>query len=346
MLNNKFFIGCLLIVTVFMSCGKSDSYDIKGDPAVKFYTNNETLGNAPKNSISYDVVNIPNLAGAGWVNLSTTAPSTIKFPVFATKPVSQDVTIAAEMDNSLIAKYNAENNTNYAAFPTGFIINPVGLDAHILKGATISRDSISIAADLSKLTNLTEKAYMAPIKLTTVSVPAAGEITGNSTTKVTYIVVNVEQRLIKYLATAAEALGTLITPRTSWTIAFNPAAATISGTGSVLDGSTTSYSRWTGSPVQVDLNLQATKNVTGIRLYTTTSATNIPTQIEVSLSSDGINYNVIGSPLRANLTYASSYNYILFYKSISANYVRLKISYSTSTSTNNFRIAELDVYSN
>jgi hypothetical protein len=340
----KYFFGCIAIVALLFSCKKSESYDIKGDPLVKFFTNNEALGNAPQNSISYAVVNIPDVAGSGWVNLSTTAPSSIKFPVFATKPVSQDVTIGAALDNSLIDAYNAANNTSYVAFPPG-MLNTDGLVAHLLKGESISTDSIAIAANLTGLNTMTSKAYMAPIKLTTVS-NTAGEITANTATQITYIVFNVELRRIKYLAPAADALGSLITPRTSWTIAFTPAAATTSGGGSVLDGLTSSYSRWTASPVQVDLNLQTERNVTGLRLYTTNSSTNIPTQIEVSLSNDGINYDVIGAPLRANLIYASSYNYILFYKSISAKYVRLKITYSTSTSTNNFRIAELDVYAN
>jgi hypothetical protein len=92
--------------------------------------------------------------------------------------------------------------------------------------------------------------------------------------------------------------------------------------------------------------MQSTKNVTGIRLYTSNNATHIPTQIEVSLSNDGINYDIIGSPLRANLTYASSYNYILFYKAIAAQFVRLRIFYTTSTNTQNTRVTELDVYAN
>ena len=345
MLNKKFLIVSLLVAFVFVSCSKSESPDIKGDPVVKFYTNNESPGNAPRNSINYNVVNIPDVAGSGLVNLSSTVPATIKFPVFATKGVSQDVEIGAELDNNLIVKYNTEHNTNYIAFPDG-LINGLGLKAHIPTGATISSDSISITTDLSKLNTLTGKKYIAPIKLTTVSGLEIGEITSNSEARVAYIVLDVEYRRIKYLATAAEALGTLITPRTSWTLLFTPVATSISGTGSVVDGSTTSYSRWSGSPVMVDVNLQAIKNVTGIRLYTTNSATNIPTQIDVLLSNDGINYDLVGSPLRANLTYASSYNYILFYKSISAKYLRLNIYYSTSTSTNNFRIAELDVYAN
>jgi hypothetical protein len=138
-------------------------------------------------------------------------------------------------------------------------------------------------------------------------------------------------------------LGFLITPRTSWAVTFNPAPTT---TGSVTDGLTTTFSRWTASPVQVDVNLQTVQNVTGIRLFTATSATYVPTQVDVYLSNDGITYDKIGSPLKANLTYASSYNYILFYKAIQAKYIRLMLSYITNTNTQNYRVVELDVYAN
>lgn len=346
MLIIKHLAGYMVVATTILSCAKSDSYDIKGEAEVKFFTNNAGAGNMPENSIGYNIVNIPDVAaGSGWQNLSSTLSEAVKFPVLATRAVSKDVAIGATLDNSLIDAYNASHNTNYKPFPAG-VLNANDLVAHMLKGETKSTDSITITPDLNALKTLTETVYMAPIKLTTVSDPFVGKVSDNKTIQVTYIVVNVELRRIKYLAVAADALGALVTPRSSWAITFNPAPTTTSGSGSVLDGSTSSYSRWTASPVQVDVNLQTTKNVTGVRLYTTTSATNIPTQVEVSLSSDGINYDVIGAPLRANLTYASSYNYILFYKAITAKYLRLKLYYSTSTSTNNYRLAELDVYAN
>ena len=345
MLKAKYFAGCLVAVSVFFSCKKDEAYDITGDAGTKFFTNNESPGNAPVNSINYNAVNYPDAAGSGLLNLSTTVPGTIKFPVFSTKPVGEDVVIGAELDNSLIAEYNAANNTNYVAFPAGVLNNTSGLMAHLPKGATRSVDSLSITADLTKLNTLTEKAYMAPVKLTTVSSPAAGVITTNKTSKVAYIVVNVEQRKIKYLAAAAEAQGALVTPRTAWSVIYNP-APTLTGTGSIFDASTTTYVRWSASPAQVDVNMQATKNVTGLRLYTSNSATYTPTQIEVYLSNDGVTYDLIGAPLKANLTYASSYNYILFYKAIPAKYIRLKLYYSTSTNTQNFRLTEFDVYAN
>lgn len=339
----KYLTGCLLIGATLVACKKDDSYDVTGDPETKFFTRNETLGNAPENSITFNVVNYADPASNGWLYLSTTLPATIKVPVYSTHPLAEDVTIGAELDNSLVAKYNAEHNTNYAALPNGFL-NTSGLSAKILKGQTTSSDSINIATTLTSLNTLTSAAYLVPIKLTTVSNPSMGAITATNS-MVTYIVLNVELRRIKFLATAAEVQGTLITPRTGWAMTFTPAPAPTTA-GSVVDGSTSTFSRFGTSPVTVDVNLNASKNVTGLRLYTSNNATHIPTRVDVYTSTDGINYTLVGSPNRADLTYASSYNYILFYKPITASYVRVVLYYTTSTNTQNTRLTEFDIYAN
>jgi hypothetical protein len=196
----------------------------------------------------------------------------------------------------------------------------------------------------AELKTLTAPAYMMPIKLTTVSDESVGKITSNDAIRIVYVVLNVELRRIRYLATAADVTGTLQS-KTSWVATFNPVANTA---GNILDGATATFARWTTPtpPVLVDLDMQAAKNITGFRLYTSTSSTSSPTQMDVSVSDDGITYRLIGSPLRANLTYASGYSYVLFYRPVTARYLRLNVSYSTSTSTQNGRMAELDVYAN
>jgi hypothetical protein len=341
MFKTKYFIGYVMAVAVLSFCTKTTNYDITGETGIKFFINTPSSGNSPQNSIVYSAVNIPNSSGSGILNLSSTLPAVIQFPVLATKPVGQDVTISAALDTTLVAAYNTAHNTSYAVFPAGILTTDT-LVAHITKGNTSSTDSVTIAVNSANLPLLTGTTYMAPIKLTTVKDASAGSLTTNSTTQVTYIVVNVEQRRIKYLATTTDIIGALLTPRTAWAATFTPALATV---GSIFDGSLTTYSRWSASPGQLNVDMQVSKNVTGIRLYTATSATYVPTIVDVYLSNDGINYDHIGAPLKANITY-STYDYILFYKAIPARYVRLILTYSTSTSSNNFRVAEFDVYGN
>jgi len=330
-----------MAMTAIFSCKKDDTADIKGNPGTLFFTNNMNLGNMPGNSVSYSLVNIPDAASSGWLNLSSAVPATIKIPLFASKPVSRDVTVTAELDNSLVATYNTSNNTSYVALPAG-ILNTQSLSARIAEGQTTSVDSFAIAVNAADLKTLTQPAYMAAFKLSTVSDPSVGSITTNTATKNVYVVLNPELRQIRYLATTTDIPGTVLN-KTSWAVSFSATPGTV---GNILDGLTTTYSRWTASPVQVDLDMQAANNVTGFRIYTSTTSTVSPTQIDVAVSTDGINYNAMGSPLRANLTYVSGYTYVGFYKPISARYLRLKVYYSTSTSSQNFRIAELDVYAN
>lgn len=330
-----------MAMTAMFSCKKDDTADIKGNPGTLFFTNSMNLGNMPGNSVSYSLVNIPDAASSGWLNLSTTLPATIKIPLYASKPVSREVTVTAELDNSLIATYNMANNTSYVALPAG-ILTTQSLSARIAEGQTTSVDSFAIAVNAADLKTLTQPAYMAAFKLNTVSDPGVGSITTNTATQTVYVVLIPELRQIRYLATTTDIPGTLQS-RTSWTVSFSSTPTTV---GNVLDGSNTTYSRWTASPVQVDLDMQASKSVTGFRLFTSTTSTVSPTQIDVAVSDDGITYNALGSPLRANLTYASGYTYVGFYKPISARYLRLRLYYSTSTSSQNFRLGELDVYAN
>jgi hypothetical protein len=340
MLKLKYIIGCMAMTAMF-SCKKDDTADIKGSSDTIFFTNNANLGNLPGNSVSYSLVNIPDAASSGWLNFSSIVPATIKIPVYASKPVNREVTITGTLDNSLVANYNAAKNTSYVALPAG-ILNTQTLMARIEEGKTTATDSISIGVNAADLKTLTEPAYMAAIKLSSVSDAGAGKITTDTALNVVYVVLNVELRQIRYLATTTDIPGT-IQSKTSWAVSFSSTPTTV---GNILDGSTTTYSRWPASPVQVDLDMQASKTVTGFRLFTSTTSTVSPTQIEVAVSDDGITYKALGSPLRANLTYASGYTYVGFYKPISARYLRLKAYYSTSTSTQNFRIAELDVYAN
>lgn len=344
MFKPKYMIGCLLLTAAF-SCNKDkDLADKKGSPDTMIFTNNTNTGNMPANSLSFPVLNIPDVNSNGWVNLSSGVPSTIKIPVFASKPVNSEVTVNAEIDNSLVAVYNAAHGTGYVELPAGYL-NTQGLMARIPAGQTVSADSISIAVNPADFKSLTSPAYMAPVKLTTISDPAVGKITADTAIRVAYLVFNIELRQIKYLGTTADITGTLQS-KTTWAVTLNPTPTAV--TGSILDGSTSTYSRYTipTSPVQVDLDMQSSKNVTAFRLYSQTSATYTPTQIDVSVSDDGINYKVVGTGLKANLTFASGYAYVVFYKAIAARYVRLNVSYSATVSSSNGRMAELDVYAN
>ena len=342
MLKPKYLIGCLLMTAAFACKKEKDTADMKGSSDTVIFTNNTNTGNMPANSVSFPVLNIPDVNADGWINLSNGVPSTIKIPVFSSKPVNNDVTVAAELDNSLVAIYNAAHGTGYVELPAGYL-NTQGLSARIPAGQSASVDSISIAVNPADFKKLTSPSYMAPIKLTSISDPSAGKLTGDTAVKVVYVVLNVELRQIKYLATTADITGTLQT-KTTWAATLNPVPT--GQTGNILDGSTTTFARYNipTTPVLIDLDMQSSKNVTALRLFTVNSTTYVPAQIDVLVSDDGINYKAVGTGVKANLTFASGYSYVVFYKAIPARYLRLNVTYNTTVSTSNGRVAELDVY--
>src|SRR4051812_43604377 len=102
MFKSKYFIGCLLMAAVFSCKKEEDMADKKGSADTMIFTNNTNPGNMPANSVSFPVLNIPDANSDGWVTLSNGVPSTIKIPVFASKPVNNEVTVTAELDNSLV----------------------------------------------------------------------------------------------------------------------------------------------------------------------------------------------------------------------------------------------------
>jgi hypothetical protein len=149
-------------------------------------------------------------------------------------------------------------------------------------------------------------------------------------------------RYIRYDAEESELVGNQIADRTAWDFSYSPTPAFANGT--FWDGSNNSYIRWSSSPIEVNVNMQAETPVTGLRLRTGTNSNWTPTQIDLYISNDGINYQSLGTAARGNLVYTGGYTYVVLYNSMPAKYLRLMLSYSTSTSSNNRRLSELDVY--
>jgi hypothetical protein len=339
MLRYKYGVTGLALCLLMLSCSKKDNYDIKGNPDIKIFTNNLAAGNDPINSIRFGVVNRPD--GGNIINLETTMPSEIKIAVYATRAVSQDITIEAELAGELIADYNATHGTSFQAFPTG-MLNADNLTARINSGMSYSSDSLNVAVNLGMLSSLTGTAYMAPIRLRSVSNPNAGSLSSKAESVVTYIIAYPEMRYIRFNAEETDLVGNQMADRAAWDFSYSPTPAFSNGT--FWDGNNNSYIRWSSSPIEVNVNMQAETPFTGLRLRTGTNSNWTPTQVDLYISNDGINYQSLGTAARGDLVYTGGYTYVVLYNSMPAKYLRLMLSYSTSTSSNNRRLSELDVY--
>lgn len=182
-LYKYFCVSFIMITTLSLqSCSDKESYDVTGNSANKIYVNTGkgSATNAPKSLYSFKVVQTETGA-VGDVHL--------QYPVRSTRPMSSSVTVKSEVDNSLIAAFNEKYKTTYVAFPDGVFDMSKAL-ANIAQGDYISKDSIEVSIDPSKLSLLTEKAYLAPIRLTSVSSKGA-EVSSDYTNTTVYLVVNI-----------------------------------------------------------------------------------------------------------------------------------------------------------
>lgn len=150
------YIARLLFLSVlaFYSCQDKDHFDVKGDPYNRIYIN---IG--AKNVFTFKVSQTENGA-VGNVRAA--------YPVRSTRPMPNSVNVGIEIDNSLIAAYNEDNQTDYIAFPDG-ILNLDKASARFDAGSYTSADSIEISIDASKLSLLTEGNYIAPVKLASIA---------------------------------------------------------------------------------------------------------------------------------------------------------------------------------
>ena len=144
----------------FQSCSDDDSYDVNGNPKNIVYIPQETgLVKSKANVFSFKLVHTPD---------GVKGDVFVKFPVRCTKAAKTDVIVYAELDKTLVEAYNKTNGTTYSAFPDG-ILDLGKAKSSITSGMYASVDSVTIGVDKSKLALLTEQAYLAPIKLATVS---------------------------------------------------------------------------------------------------------------------------------------------------------------------------------
>jgi len=105
-------------------------------------------------------------------------PSTYNITVQSTHKVENDVTVTLAIDTSLVAKYNAENGTNYYPIPLDAVTleNPV-----VTISAGFSVSSTAIVKLISTESFVEGRTYVIPVTISNVS-GASGDIIGSSKT--------------------------------------------------------------------------------------------------------------------------------------------------------------------
>jgi hypothetical protein len=329
--NYKWIITCCAIIVTALSlpsCSKDDeSYDVVGDPSNIVYINTQGSSSikAPKNLFSFSIVHTP----AGDIG-----DVLAKIPVRSTKPMNKSVTVKAELDTSLVSAYNKTYGTKCLVLPDG-VLDMSKATAIIKEGKYTSADSITVSINPTKRSLLSGSAYLAPIKLVSVS---ESDIKINKDYSTAYILINTSSTNCYQKPSASDMVGTLVSNRSLWTASFD--VSTYGSISNLFDGDTGSDVYYGSKNSTLTLDLANTyNNITGIRIHTWDTQYGL-TNMNVSSSNDGTNWTLQGS---AALTTGNIYQYIKFYSPISSRYIKLEI---TGWLSNYIDIAEIDVYTN
>lgn len=321
----KIITALTTVTCLFTACEKEVRFDVKGDQTNKVYfnTGNYTVNNY--NTFNFSIVNTP---------VGTRGKVSVSLPVFTSTPATSSLKVSMSTDNSLVAAYNEKNGTDFKVAPND-VLNLASLLVTIEPGQQKSSDSLKIAIPSDKLSLLTEKAYLLPVKISGVSGDANTAVSSNQNT--IYLIINTSQSQLFDTPVRAEMVGSLIANRTNWTATVNQPLAG----GSMLnifDGDTDSYYFISSAPntLVVDLN-EGVNGISGIRLKSYFNVYGI-TESKVLSSLDGVNWTDYGI---ARLGTSEDSQYIQFYKPLTARYIRLDI---TGWQNNFIALTEFDLY--
>lgn len=320
----KRILGIAIVSCLLSACGKEAEFDVKGDPSTKVFFQSASTTVKDYNTYRFSIINTP--AGTkGNVSLS--------LPVFTTLPSSGSLKVSMLVDNSLVATYNAQNGTDLKSVPAD-VIDLAAVRLNIAQGQQKSADSLKINIASAKLSLLTEKAYLLPVKIADVIGDTNTAVSSNQ--NVVYVIISTSFSELYDAPTNSEMVGSIIPDRSAWTATINQPLAG-GDMQNIFDGDVNSYFFITSTPNTfiVDLNQNIT-GITGIRLKSYFSVYGL-TETKLLSSIDGLNWTEYGS---ARVALGDS-QYIQLYKGITARYLRLDI---TGWQNNFIALTEFDVY--
>lgn len=321
--------GGLLVTTVLLSaCSSDDSYDFPGDANSRVYfVNPSTLAQGA-------IVNTP----IGYI-----ADTGSKFSVKCTSKRTAETKVTITIDNSLVDTYNTANNTKYKAIPEGMAT----LDKAFLTipaDSVKSKDSISVVIPESAYKTLNDTAgYILPIVIAKTD---GNKVAPSTNMGVKYMHIAISSSSIKKNAGSADMLGTLLTDYTGWTATCEQ----LNGDADlsiITDGNTSWDSEWefSSNPITIQFDMQAVKNITGIRAYPEYGEDvewgYYFKEIKLSISEDGTNWTDLGSVNNSEMADESGYQYVALYGGMKARYLKAVMNFNSEWA---FSLAEFGVY--
>lgn len=308
----KHIAAASLAVLAFASCEEMQDYQKTIDAAPGLAYVNPKAGN----TFSTLIVHRP---------VGSTGSFHTEFQPSSNTSNHGDVPVTIVLDESLVASYNREHGTNYAALPEEYIklTNPTVV---IPADTTASRDTVMIDLDAEKdLSKLTERTYLAPFKLVADGLGASEQM-GNL-----WFIVNTETNIIRPITSADDLLGFPAGGTGDWT-------ADCGNYANLFDGNnSTSVTFGTENVVTIDMKKEIM--VTGLKLNTYEIGS-----MSIEYSVDGKEWFQAGTPADGEYVFGASWGAgdwcAAVYDYFTARYLRLTF---TMSGYNN-RVNELQVY--
>lgn len=271
--------------------------------------------------------------GGNSLEATVTHPTSVgalamKLPVRATRELVADANIEATINESLVATYNEEHETEYKLLPSS-LVNLFG-KVTLKEGFSESEDSIGIVCP--DVTKMEEPGYVLPLTISNLSGADKG-VSVSSNLSTVYMVIDVkEYRMFN----ATEPVGTLM-DRSGWKITG------VDGKNypELLDGRSNTGLVDNGTELIVTIDLGKTTPVKGIRLTPRTSVMFDMDAIAVEVSANGQEWqslkNLILQPASP-----TGHQSVAFYKIWSARYIKIRAYRVTSKIAGS--VSEIDVW--
>ena len=266
------------------------------------------------------------------------------FNVLTTIASANGYSVNADVDNSLIAAYNAAHGTSYAEVPSANVLVE-GIPCTIAAGANKSAGQVkvSLKGDLSGLTN--SNGYLIPLQLEAPSGAVVSESRG-----VVYVAVSVKTSSDPFRTnfSADDIEGTPVADRSAWQIIACDQEGIYPDDSSqyisLFDGSRDTYVRTWGGPVSFTVDLGKIYDMTGMVITARSGSYERmqPKSIMIECSTDGVDYEMFGTVTsdKGDLVAAVPSSYAALYSSKQVKFLRIVADYGGS----NMGTAEFNIY--
>lgn len=210
-----------------------------------------------------------------------------------------------------------------------------------------AEDSVELSVSEANFSKLTAKAYLVPVRISTVD----GDGTGSLQRGIGYVVINTQTKLIKAITSTSEISGTLLQDYSGWTAKYDSGTeidASQLFNGSLEDGPQLRTDGQNGYSTTVIVDMQKEVSIYGLRLaryykdwYGWWAEEYYFSDVELEYSNDGQTWNGIGSTTENEMIKENGYQHIAFYGAVPMRYLKLKL---TSGGSSVSSLAELGIY--